>query len=118
VALLGYWVSLFIATHWPNNLPILGGGQADKVVHFAAFGLLAFLLAAATQTRGLRQTRGTLVLLWSVVALYGMADELLQTPVGRSCEFYDWLADAIGAAIGLAVFRWLLAEKLSPCRVR
>ena len=46
-------------------------------------------------------------MLWLVVwAAYGIVDELLQGLVGRSTDFKDWVADVVGAGIGLGIMVW------------
>jgi VanZ family protein len=37
--------------------------------------------------------------------MFAMVDEVTQLLVRRDAELLDWTADAIGAAVGLAVFR-------------
>ena len=54
--------------------------------------------------------RAGLVLM--VVAVYGAADELLQIPVGRHADLYDWLADCAGALIGLGLL-WTVQSVLT-----
>ena len=67
----------------------------DKVVHFAFFGVMAFLLWVAGGGRWK-------LAVWIAVVLVGAADEMHQavTP-DRSAELDDWLADALGAATAL-----------------
>jgi VanZ family protein len=116
-ALVVYWTILFVATHWPhwpNDMPMLAGGYVDKILHFAAFGLLALLMVWVVQLHGIRLTTRTLFVLWIVIAVYGMADELLQLPVGRSCHFYDWLADVVGAASAMWVYVKFFAVRCAP----
>ena len=78
----------------------------DKAAHFFVYGLLATLVVRA----GPRPV-------WAVVItiLYGLTDEWHQsfTP-GRSVEWLDVLADALGAVVAVAVYagwsgyrRWL-----------
>ncbi len=77
----------------------------DKVAHATVFGLLAWLLELALQQSrpDLPMYRRHLVVLLAVV-LYGATDEWHQSFVpGRSCEFGDWVADAAGGAMALAV---------------
>jgi VanZ family protein len=48
------------------------------------------------------------VALWAVVGIYGVFDELTQGFVPRRTpDLKDWIADAIGAAIGLSLFALL-----------
>ncbi|MGI9457940.1 MAG: VanZ family protein [Aeoliella sp.] len=113
-ALVIYWTVLFVTTHSPNDMPIMAGGRVDKVMHFAAFGLLALLLVRVVQLRGIRLTTRTLVVLWMVIAVYGVADELLQPLVGRSCHLYDWLADVVGAACAIWLYVKFFAVRCAP----
>ena len=40
-------------------------------------------------------------------ALYGLSDELHQAMVpGRSSEVGDWVADALGTAVGVLLYLW------------
>ncbi len=73
----------------------------DKVAHFAVFGLLAILIARTQPSRRWW---------WGIViaSAYGAADEWRQsfTP-GRFVEVADWVADTLGAAVGVTVYaRW------------
>ena len=99
-----YWLLLTTATHLP--IPRLPRGMNDKLLHFLAFGGLGFLAAATwAQFRpaGKRNWGGLL----TAVAVYGIIDELLQIPVGRSADIADWYADLIGATLGIAVWQFL-----------
>lgn len=64
----------------------------DKLAHFLAYALLGFLL-------GLGLDRGGQA--FGVAALYGLLDEFHQsfTP-GREVSLLDFLADALGGALG------------------
>jgi VanZ family protein len=101
-----YWLAMFLGTHWPRfhleNFP----SNTDKFLHFSAYAGLGFLLAAyRSQKRllGLRQFAE----IFALTIVYAVADELLQIPVGRDCEFLDGVADAAGSLTGLAAFLFL-----------
>lgn len=70
----------------------------DKLNHLCAFAALAVVAAAAFAPRWRAVAAGLLA--------YGVAIELLQalTPT-RSAEVADVLADAVGLALGLGLFR-------------
>jgi VanZ family protein len=102
--LAGYWLALFVATHLPNDMPILPSGRSDKLVHFAAYAILAVLLATTWQLTAGHLTARHLVVLWIAIVLYGAIDEWTQIPVGRDCNLWDWTADAVGALTALAIF--------------
>lgn len=77
----------------------LGGGQ-DKIAHFFAYLVLGLLLTRAT-------TQLSLPLFLAIGAgfFYGFLDELHQSMVpGRSAEFADWLADALGTIVGALLY--------------
>ena len=88
----------------PSSFPGLPGEPTDKLVHAAVFAVLAWLLAMAWDRSVGRLTGRHLQLVWLTVVLYAAADELTQHLVGRSGTFADWLADAVGVALGLVVF--------------
>ena len=84
----------------------VAGGRDDQVTsagHFAAYVVLAFVLAVALDDWRLsrRAVLGAAVLAVSL----GVAIELVQAPLPyRDCQLADALIDAVGAALGLAVF--------------
>lgn len=85
---------------------------SDKLLHFAAYCCTALACSLWTKLDVWRAkpSRGFL-LAFLVAALYGASDEFHQSFVpGRSCEFADFLADAIGAFLGSALY--LLALRL------
>lgn len=70
--------------------------HADKVQHFLAYGLLAFLIAL-----GWPKIRLIFVIL--IAALFGIGVEVAQglTHFGRSASLFDGLANLIGASAGV-----------------
>lgn len=75
---------------------------ADKAVHatlYAVLGLLA-ARASADQKIAWRSAAGVLV----GVMLFGAVDEWHQRFIpGRAPSVYDWMADSVGAATGVAL---------------
>ena len=103
--LLGtYWLVLLVATHLPTSFPALPPEGVDKLIHFGAYAIFAFLLAMAWQASAGKLNKYHLWVVWLALCIYAAFDELTQIPVGRHASFEDWLADAVGAAVGLAVF--------------
>ena len=93
-------------THYPGGISL--PSPFDKGAHAAAFGALAFFFE-----RAWRSTRHDLPMyrrhfwIFLAVALFGISDEWHQSFVpGRDCSALDWLADAIGAKLGLALAVW------------
>ena len=70
-------------------------GGSDKLIHFVAYLGLACLLGLL---RGPQKWLSS----FAVLAVCAVIDELLQIPVGRSCDVADGLADWLGAAAGTA----------------
>ncbi|TWT30773.1 VanZ family protein [Blastopirellula retiformator] len=98
------WLSAFVATHWPGDrLPALaqGWGHWDKVVHFLMFLVLGLVLSAIAG----RINKFAPLLVWPILAAYGLLDEATQTFVpGRSCDGLDWMTDCGGAAVGVGIY--------------
>ena len=113
LALLSFWLLAFIATHLPK-VPQSMGRVSDKTLHSVSFMILGGLLSWVWHGRMRGVVRhGVLVLV--IIAIYGAIDELLQIPVGRHCDFQDWIADMQGGIVGLALF-YLLYGTTQICR--
>lgn len=106
-----YWLTLFVATHLPLTDAPVGFRGADKVVHFVGYGVLGLLAALWIALRRPLTTRVALAIV-ALLATYGALDELLQIPVGRSCDLFDWVCDVIGAAFGVLLMG--LVTRLLP----
>lgn len=96
-----YWLGIFAATHLPQAAlpqPPIG----DKTEHFIAYaGLSSLMLTWLVFTRPKLRRAWVLTLL--VCAAYGAIDEITQPIVNRYCDFRDFLADCVGAALGTLV---------------
>lgn len=100
--LIAFWLLAFIATHLPR-IPQSIKPVSDKTLHSVSFTILAGLLSWVLHNRVTGIVRhGAIVIV--IIALYGAVDELLQIPVGRHCDFYDWIADMVGGVFGLILF--------------
>lgn len=113
------WLRLLPALAWaaviftlssmssPPGAP--GSEPASLAAHAVSFGLLAVLLAwfAESSPRLRLRTRHfwLLAAVWLVTVLYGASDECHQSFVpGRHPDVIDLAADALGAAMALAVW--------------
>ena len=104
-----WWVLIATLTHLPpSRLPLVPG--SDKTHHLLAYAALALLLGFSLLFTFPRRWW----LPWAVLVVgtcYGALDEVTQTWVGRTADFEDWIADAVGTAAGilpvLIVQRWL-----------
>ena len=84
--------------------------KTDKFLHVAEYAIMGFLFAFGfnLNTHNFRKT-GKFCFLFA--ALTGAVDEIHQYFIlGRSACFYDFFADIIGCAIGLAL--WLVLINL------
>ncbi len=94
------WAAVIFTLSSRPRLPGPGLPGFDKAMHFAAYALLAWLLAFATE-------RSRLPIIVAVVLglLYGATDEFHQSFVpGRSPDVLDWFADAAGVAAATFVY--------------
>ncbi len=87
-----------------NPLPLLTENVWDKALHCIEYGGLAWLLCRALIGEGLGWAPALLLALMAASA-YGATDEWhqLYTP-GRSADFHDWMADTLGATLGLGAY--------------
>ena len=99
--LVVYWVALAVGTHLPRA-PIIPFQQGDKLMHAAAYAVLAMLAGVCWSAWRGPLCRRELTLLVTVLAIYAALDELTQIPVGRDGDWRDWLADVFGVTCGIA----------------
>ena len=94
------WAAVIFALSSRPRLPGPGLPGFDKAAHFAAYALLAWLLAFATE-----RSRLPVAVAVVLALLYGAADEVHQAFVpGRSPDVLDWFADAAGVAAATFVY--------------
>ena len=87
-------VLIGLATLTPvEKMPDVSG--SDKLYHLISFAILTLPIAV------IRPKAGWVMFILSVG--YGGAIEVLQPLVDRNCELADFLADASGALLGMAV---------------
>ena len=100
-----YWLGMFVGTHLPVTPdPNETHSSFDKVQHLSAFAGLALLLCLAGAAWGVA-TQRLVALVLGLIAIYGMFDELTQALVpNREPDLRDWLANMLGAGLGIAVF--------------
>lgn len=85
-------------------MPKLADRAIDKLAHLGVFAVLAFLLCAAG-TAFRHPPRRVVAAVFAIVAAYGAFDEVTQQLVpNRVSDFQDWIADMLGAGIGITAF--------------
>ena len=86
----------------------------DKVLHFAAFGIMGILFYRAYHTLRIGENRRLLTLLSVISAtLYGISDEIHQSFVPfRSAEITDVIADFFGSVCGVWLYHlWMISRR-------
>ena len=102
------WGCAFTATHWPA--PSSGGGampfpHADKLVHAAIYALLAIAALATSAAWRISWSVKLGLAVWGALAALGALDEATQLLVpGRSADVLDWVADGLGALLGIGLY--------------
>ena len=123
VQVLWYWVPVALyagliffmsaQSHPEEQLPsFLLKDVSDKVLHAVEYAVLGVLCYRGFRW-GVKGQVASRALLFAIVtaSLYGMTDEAHQLFVPlRESSWQDWLADTIGAAIGVLSWRFLRSE--------
>ena len=99
-------------SHPEEHLPFVGH-FSDKVLHALEYGILGALCYRAIRGSGndlwSRQAIPAAILLAS---LYGVSDEVHQAFIPfRDSNWLDWLADTVGAALGVTAMHRVLSLK-------
>ena len=95
----------------PEELPQITFPFADKVEHFFIYSVLGALLLRGW-IRGSRPAFAAALAAIAISAFYGFYLEVLQslTPY-RTFDWMDELGNALGAALGVAVWFWLTRRR-------
>lgn len=104
IALAVYWPAVFVLTHIPVPEIAAQSGMSDKTMHVMAYFALTFLIWCAVSPY--RRARWTAAKPWIVVlsiVIYAVIDELLQMPVGRQAEVYDFAANLFGMVLAIGI---------------
>jgi VanZ family protein len=76
----------------------------DKVAHVAEYSVLGMLLYWGIGFTASRSRLVTFLFLVAVGAAVAGLDEIFQSLIpGRRTDLYDWVADAIGLALGVGI---------------
>lgn len=91
--------------------------NADKLIHVGIFAVLAFLVMIGLRVskNKVQLPRVTYTKVAFGIAAWGVATELIQGYVipNRSMSFMDGFADALGAVVGVIIFRKYYYRKIS-----
>ena len=118
--LLVYLVLIFAQSAFPAPQTGLEIPHLDKGVHAAIYGLLGILFCRAYGRTWLRMDSRWLMVLSIVSAtVFGLSDEIHQYFVpSRSADRMDLLADLLGSAVAVVLYRRATAEEIYPDRIR
>ena len=102
---LGWAGLIFWQSSLANPFPFLPKEifSQDKLLHLAAYAVLAGLVAGALATPGAGALGRAAALAALLASAYGVTDEWHQGHVpGRDADPWDWAADTAGAIAGAA----------------
>lgn len=110
IVLIWLAVITFLSLMPGKDIPhsgLFGIPHLDKAVHAGLYAILAFLLVWSLHAK--KRSKFITALLFCVV--YGGLMEILQVTiaVNRLASWGDWLADLVGALLGLFLFPYLRA---------
>ncbi len=106
-----YYSLIFLISSKDFNVPI-DIRLIDKSAHFVEFAILSFLLSLGFFHASALSIRMKIILSFLVALGLGALDEFHQYFVpGREVEIFDVLADALGAACGVLVYRCLFTGR-------
>ena len=111
--LITYCIFIFVQSSHPAPEELPAFRFMDKMLHVAAYALLAILFYRAYQTLPIRHSLRMLALLSILSAsLYGISDEIHQYFVPfREADIFDGIADIIGAICGVWVYQTWVVRK-------
>jgi VanZ family protein len=110
-----YVLAIFVVGSLPGAPPV-GPSISDKIQHAIGFALLAWLWCRALKRLRPESSLGRILLGGFLVSAgVGGVLELWQALLTyRTCEFLDWVADGVGAAV--AVVLYAVVQRLSGAR--
>ena len=93
--------------------------NADKILHICIYGLLGLLCYVSLIHLNTKNTFSLNPVKWTLIIgiIYGASDEFHQLFVpNRSCDFWDWVADATGVILAVLVIKYFLSRKMKLFR--
>jgi VanZ family protein len=118
--LVVYCAMVFIQSAFPAPEKLPSFFLMDKMIHFALYAVMGILFYRAYKTLPLAYRYQILMLLsFTSASLYGISDEIHQHFVPyREADFFDVVADAIGAACGVYLYHYWLMPKILNYRAK
>ena len=111
-----YWLLIFVLTSIPGtHVPNLFG-TSDKLKHFAAYFVLAFLLnfALYIQKRFPLLSNRAMLFTFLITLIYGIFDEVHQIFIpGRAFDWWDLVADITGSILGIFIVKIIIRNNIN-----
>ena len=114
VALAAYMILIFFLSVGPGPASLPEVWQIDKLYHFLAYALMAFLWAwtfavPASEKKGESISVRALTAAFVISTLFGSVMEIIQQfSSSRKADLFDAAANAIGAFAGVLIAGWAL----------
>lgn len=116
-----YWLLIFILTSIPGkHIPTLFG-TSDKLKHFAAYLVLAFLLnfTLYVQKKIPILSKKSMLFTFIITFFYGIFDEVHQIFIpGRAFDWWDLVADIAGSVIGIFLVKIIISENIKSSEIK
>lgn len=103
-----YWLLIFILTSIPGKSIPKIFGVSDKIKHFGAYFVLAFLLnfTLIIQKKYPFLAKNSILFTFLITLFYGLFDEIHQIFIpGRYFDWWDLVADAVGGLLGIVLVK-------------
>ncbi|MFW6372430.1 MAG: VanZ family protein [Thermodesulfobacteriota bacterium] len=115
-----YLILIFVQSAFPAPQTGIKVPHLDKGVHAAMYGLLGILFCRAYGRTWPRMgSRWLTILSILSAAVFGLSDEIHQYFVPyRSADRMDLLADFLGSAVGVLIYRRATAGEIYPDQIR
>ena len=110
-----YWLLIFILTSIPGKSIPKFLGFSDKLKHFGAYFVLAFLLnfTLRLQNKYPLLAKQSILFTFLITLFYGLFDEVHQIFIpGRYFDWWDLVADAVGSIIGIFLAKLIIWENI------
>jgi VanZ family protein len=119
--LIAYCLLIFIQSSSAGLVDLPAIPQVDKLLHGGGYSLLGILFYRAYRSRWPNASAWTMAnASFLSGSFYGVTDEIHQHFVpGRSADPWDWLADTVGALLGVMAYRaflYVAARRSLSCR--
>lgn len=99
---------------FPHVKPAIGLDKVAHIIMFAGFGFLSIWgYRAQFEQKERKEKYKSLILTFLISVVFGASTEIMQATIciRRAGSVYDFIADAIGSLLGIAIFTFLQEKK-------